>query len=209
MASRIAATPRAPGGRPSGGAVAIAVSAAAHAGLFALFAWRLGEAPVTAEPPVMIVELLPWPVRRPPEEAPRPRPREPGLGDRERRELVVRPSLPRPPGVDAPAPAPFATGEAQAGPVLRGLVDCRPSTLDRLSAEARERCDQRLAGDPALRPAAAAARLNLDAAGRFAQDDEPYLARKPKKGCKVRAAGAADPMGKQGPAAGIACAWAF
>ncbi len=202
MASRIAAAPRAPSGRT----VAIAVSAAAHAGLFGLFAWRLGEAPVMPEPPVMVVELTPWPRREPPEEAPRPRPRAAGMGERNQRELVVRQSTP-PPDASA-APAPVATGEAQAGLALRGLVDCRPSMLDRLPPEARERCEQRLAGDPALRTAAAA-RLNLDPTGRFAKDDEPFLSRRPKKGCRIRAAGDIDPMGQHGAAGGITCVIPF
>lgn len=204
MPSSIAAAPRAPSGRT----VAIAASVAAHAGLFALFAWRLGEAPVRPEPPVMIVELTPWPKRAAPEEAPRPRLPEPGMGERDRSELVVRPSLPPPPGVSAPAPAPFATGEVQAERALRGLVDCRPAMLDRLSPGARERCEQRLAGDPALR-AAAGPRLNLDSTGRFAETDEAYLARRPKKGCKVRAAGDVDAMGQHGATGGVTCVMPF
>ncbi len=186
--------------------MAIAASAAAHAGLFLLFAWRLSEQPVMVEPPVMVVELTPRPSRQPPERSTPPR--RPTPGDRTQREVTVRPARPAPPGVEAPAPAPFAVDDAPGRQALRGLLDCRPANLDRLSAEDRERCEQRLAGDPSLR-IAAGPRLKLDPSGRYVEDDLPYLARKPKKGCKVRAAGGADPMGKQGAVAGISCAMPF
>ncbi|MCR5874505.1 hypothetical protein LRS10_10190 [Phenylobacterium sp. J426] len=199
-------TLRRPNGRPTGRAVAIAASVAAHVGLFLLFAWRLGERPATVEPPVMVVELTPWPSRAP-RERPAP-PRRAEVGDRQQREITVRPSRPTPPGVEAPAPAPFAVDDTPGRQALRGLLDCRPANLDRLSPQARERCQQRLAGDPSIRMAAGA-RLKLDPSGRYAEEDLPYLARKPTKGCKVRAAGGADAMGKQGPVAGVTCAWKF
>ncbi len=52
-------------------------------------------------------------------------------------------------------------------------------------------------------------RLNLDPRGQYAENPEPYLVRMPKNGCKVRAAGDAGPMGQQGVAAGVTCAWSF
>jgi hypothetical protein len=116
----------------------------------------------------------------------------------------------RPPEASVPAPTLFAARVEPGGLALRGLLDCRPSNLHRLGAEARARCDQRLADDPGLRKiGAAGSRLNLDPSGRFAQDDAAYLARRPKKGCKVRAGGDADAMGHQGPAGGITCAVPF
>lgn len=191
-----------------GRALAIAASAAVHAGLFLLLAWRLGETPPVAESPVMVVELTPWPARQPPNAAPA----QPQSAARRRdeREVVARPSLPPLPG--AAPPAPFATGEAQAGPAghaLRGLLDCRPSNLHRLPAKARERCERKLAGDPALRTASAGPRLNLDPSGRYVREEEPYLARRPKKGCKVRTAGDVDAMGEHGAAGGVACVIPF
>lgn len=189
---------------PFGRTTAIALSVAAHAALLLLFAWRLGETPAMTEPPVMVVELTPWSSLRDPE--PPRRSAEPA--SRSRRSLAARPSLPPPQGVVTPAPLLVEPDAAPSGHALRGLLDCRPSNLDRLSADARERCEQRLAGDPALRTAAGP-RLKLDPSGRYAEEDLPYLARKPTKGCKVRAAGGADAMGKQGPVAGIACAWKF
>lgn len=188
----------------NGRTVAVAASAAAHVGLFALFAWRLGETPPASEPPVMVVQLTPWPERPKLEPSPASSRAEPAR--RERGPTAVRPSPAAP--ADAPAPAPLVTDSAPVGLALRGLLDCRPANLDRLSSEERERCERRLAGDPALRTASGP-RLNLDTSGRYAQDGEPYLARRPKKGCKVRAAGGADAMGKQGPVAGIACVLPF
>lgn len=192
---------------PSGRTLAIVLSAVAHAGLFLLFAWRLGDTPERPEPPVMIVELTPWPKRAAPPE-PREAPRRAEPAERHRPQITARPSLPPPPGIAPPAAAPFETGDVQGGQVLRGLMDCRPANLDRLSPEARERCERRLVGDPALK-SASGQRLNLDPSGRYVQEDEPYLARRPKKGCKVRAGATRDPMGKQGPATGVACAMPF
>lgn len=189
---------------PSGRTVAVAVSAATHVGLFVLFAWRLGETPERPEPPVMVVELTPWPAR--PKAEPRAAPSRAEPDRREAREIAVRSSVAPP--ADTPTPAPFVTDQVAGGRALRGLLDCRPTNLDRLPAEARERCERRLAGDPALRTASGPA-LNLDASGRYAQDDEPYLARRPKKGCKVRAGGSADAMGRESAAGGIACAMPF
>lgn len=203
----MARTTAAPHRHARGRTVAVAASVVAHAGLFLLFAWRLGETPTPPEPPTMVVQLMPWPQQAKPEPEPKA-PRRADPADRERRPVAARPSLPPPPDLAAPAPAPLAVDEAAGAQALRGLLDCRPANLDRLTAEARERCERRLAGDPTLRTASSP-RLNLDASGRHAPDDEPYLARRPKKGCKVRAAGGADPMGKQGAVGGVACVMRF
>lgn len=204
MARTIAAPHRHAGGRT----VAVAASAVAHAGLFLLLAWRLGEAPARPEPPAMVVQLMPRPPRPEAEPEARKAPPQADPADRERRPVAARPSLPPPPGLAVPAPAPLAVDEAAGAQALRGLLDCRPANLDRLTPDARERCERRLAGDPALR-AASGPRLNLDASGRYGRDDEPYLARRPKTGCKVRAAGGVDPMGRQGAVGGVACAIPF
>jgi hypothetical protein len=85
-------------------------------------------------------------------------------------------------------------------------LGCQPSALAHLTAEERRGCDDKLAE---VRTESQAARLNLDPGGRFAPDAEPYLQRKPRKGCKVRAGGDVAPMGKEGAATGVACAWSF
>ena len=104
----------------------------------------------------------------------------------------------RPAGAGEAAPAaPPALRRA-----LRGLIACR---LADLTDEERQRCDERLAAveDRIGR------KLDLDVRGDFGRDPDPYLARRPKNGCKARAGGDADPAGKQGAAVGIGCAWAF
>ena len=85
---------------------------------------------------------------------------------------------------------------------LGGLAGCdRPE----LTREARERCEaRRWSGGMAT------ARLNLDPTGRFAKDPEPFLSKRPKKGCRVRVTGDADPMGESGNAVGgVTCVIPF
>lgn len=91
-------------------------------------------------------------------------------------------------------------------PVLRGLLGCDHAALLGLTAEERRRCLDQLPGEARQ---AVAPRLNLDLHGAFGRPAEPYLARKPSKGCKAAAAGDADPMGKVGATAGLKCAWSF
>ncbi len=90
---------------------------------------------------------------------------------------------------------------------LRGLMGCEHAALAGLTSEERERCRDRLGAEAGW--AAGATRLNLDPRGAFASDSEPYLARKPKNGCKPRAAGDVGAMGEIGAAGGVACAWSF
>jgi hypothetical protein len=189
-----------------GRTLAIAASVALHALVLLLLVWRLGTAPHTAEAPVMSVELTPpWPdaVRHP---APDVR--------RERAAVVpkaaappaeVRPMIPVPDtreanGVVAPSPS---DGVRQA---LRGL-GCEHAALLGLTPEERRRCQDRLA--EAARRQGGPARLNLDARGAFGREAEPYLQRRPKNGCKLRAGGDVAPMGEVGAATGVACAWSF
>ncbi|MBP6877069.1 MAG: hypothetical protein KBC34_03535 [Phenylobacterium sp.] len=110
-------------------------------------------------------------------------------------------------GPDAAAPAAAAAPARPPAPLalrraLRGLIGCAMADL---TEDERERCEARLAA----RDGRAAPRLNLDVRGDFGRDADPYLARRPKNGCKVRAGGDVDPAGEQGPAVGIGCAWAF
>ena len=155
------------------------------------------------ETPSMEVLLAPPIFRRPPVE-PRDRPPAPPRPHAARspeRAPVQR----QEPGLAAPSTAP-GPGEAAAPPAvrraLRGLIGCR--LADRTDEE-RQRCDERLAAveDRIGR------KLDLDPRGAFAKETAPYLARRPKNGCKARAGGDADPAGEQGAAVGIGCAWAF
>jgi hypothetical protein len=107
-------------------------------------------------------------------------------------------------GVADPSPTSPNDAVRQA---LRGGLGCRHADLLGLTTEERRRCEERTTAQaPGPGP-----KLNLDRDGAFAagRNPEPYLARKPKNGCKLRAAGDATPAGDQGPAAGIGCAWAF
>ena len=191
----------------------IAASVAAHAVVFILLAWRLGATPQLAETPVMNVELM---ARRPESARPpkiEPTPRRAGV-ETAKAEPEVRPPLSAvTPDTQAgrivePAPSAEANGARQ---VLRGLLGCEHASLVGLTAAEREHCrDGQMADAERLR-GALPTRLNLDRGG-FAQDPEPYLARRAKNGCKPRAAG--DEIGRgpihiEGVAAGLQCAWSF
>jgi hypothetical protein len=192
--------------------LAIGASASVHIVLLILLLWRLGTAPSFAVTPVMNVELMP--LRRIREAAAEPR--------RERTDLTSATTStaapPMPPAVrpgDRPvtAPdsgaasvAPEATGMQQA---LRGLLGCQHAALVGLTAREREHCQDRLAAEAAGQLGSAAPKLNLDQRGAFGRDPEPYLNRKPKNGCKLKAGGDVSVMGQQGEAAALSCAWSF
>ena len=181
----------------------LALSIGAHV---VVLGWLLVQRHVLSspfEPPAMEVLLAPPIFRRAPAE-PRDRPSAPprvhGAKAPERAPLQ-RPDQ----GLAAPSTAAGETN-ASAPPAvrraLRGLIGCR---LADLTDEERQRCDERLAAveDKIGR------KLDLDTRGAFAREADPYLARRPKNGCKARAGGDADPAGEQGAAVGIGCAWAF
>lgn len=194
-------------GGPSQGrvrAAAIASSVAFHLILLAVLARYLAQVASYAEPPVVQVVLV-----RPPLSA-RPAPSTPERRD-PRRRAPLQPHLPAPapPGVEtlplAPGPAPQAqdTLPGRARQTLRGLAGC---DSPRLTREERERCDarrwaQRGPADP---------KLNLDISGRYVENPEPFLSRRPTKGCRVRATGDVSPMGDDGNArAGVTCVVPF
>ena len=187
--------------RSAGRGAAIGASVLAHASFLAAIAWRLGATASYPETPVINVELTPLRRERPqPATAPKPEISRPSLH-------IPPPSAVSPPPASPVAPAPLADGRtAELQRTLRGALGCRNAALLGLTPEERRACEARMA---AIRRDARPVRLDLDPRGRFAGDAEPYLARKPKDGCKLRAAGDADPMGKQGPATGVACAWSF
>lgn len=182
--------------------VVLAASAALHAVLLAWILWQLDWRAPPAQVPavnVQLVRLRPPPARRPASpargQAQRPAPHNPRIA---------------PPPTIAPAPlAPVPeapSAEAAGRGVLRGLLGCRNADLLALSPAERARCREALARADARD---SAARLNLDPTGRFVEDAEPYLARRPKKGCKPRAGGDVTPSGDHGVAGGITCAVPF
>ncbi len=151
------------------------------------------------ETPVMEVLLAPPFHRRPAAEPPRraehpPRPH----AARAPQRAPIRRSAP---DVAAPAAAPGPPPPALRR-ALRGLIGCGMADL---TQDERERCEARLAARDGRR----APKLNLDVHGDFDRDPDPYLARRPKNGCKARAGGDVDSAGKQGAAIGLGCAWAF
>lgn len=192
------------GTRTQGRKLALAASAAFHAVLFLLLAWRLGRMPPAPEPPIINVQLV------------RPSaPDEPRRESQRRAETTAVPprilaappdSMPGAPVIQSPLAPAAEPGVRQA---LRRRVGCGHATLFGLSRAEREDCDERLA-DAARGANSELARLDLGKNGAFQPDNpEPYLARRPTKGCKVRAGGDKTPSGDDGAAAGIACAWPF
>jgi hypothetical protein len=75
-----------------------------------------------------------------------------------------------------------------------------------MTRQERERCD----AERWARVAPAAPRLNLDPAGRYARNLEPFLSRRPKDGCRARLAGDVDARGNDMNArAGVTCVVPF
>lgn len=184
----------------------VAASAGAHLIVFSLLVWRLGTEPPLAQAPVMNVELAPPLRRTPPQQKPaQRRPERTAIG-----KAAASPSpevLARPP--DAVTAGPPLPGGDAVQQTLRGLVGCQPAVLARLTPEARRRCEAQMATASKRDLGKAAAGLNLDLRGDYARNPEPYLNRRPKNGCKPRAAGDVGPMGQQGAAAGVSCSWDF
>ena len=198
-----------PGGAPAR-SLAIAVSVVAHVlAALALF-WKFGAAPAYHELPAMNVQLAPWPQparRAPPRPMPATARRGPAKASPE--PSALPPVLARPAvtaqefGAVAQTPPGQAAGVRRA---LRGLGGCSHADLLALSPAERQVCLDRLAKAPSGGPIA----LNLDRHGDAAgKDQEPYLARKPRNGCKIGAGGDTTPSGVQGVAAGVACALSF
>ncbi|MDB5433336.1 MAG: hypothetical protein JWP35_4452 [Caulobacter sp.] len=110
-------------------------------------------------------------------------------------EIQIRPAPPPadapspPPSVLSPAPPPMAPPASGFDPglALRGSVGCGNADFLQLSAAERQGCERRMARAGPGR----ALPLALDPAKRAAftadQGREPFLTRRPKKGCRVRA----------------------
>jgi len=194
------------GRRPQGRArtVAVAASIAFHVLVLAVLARFLVQVATYAEPPVVQVVLV-----RPQTSPPRPGPARAERRETSRRTpLQLHAPVAAPPGVEtlplAPEAAPLPdTLPGDARQALRGLAGC---DSPRLTREERERCDARRwakTGPPDPK-------LNLDLTGRYAVNPEPFLSRRPTKGCRARATGDVDPMGDTGNArAGVTCVVPF
>lgn len=183
-----------------------AVSLAAHIALLGLAIWLLGRnRPPPAEAQALNVRIVTLtPSRRPRSEAPA-QDVPPALDP-------ARPA-PRPAAnvQDEATPLPSATSPDPAVGVARALrsrLGCRQADPVRMTAEERERCRTALA-DAGVARDGPAPRLDLSRQGRIAEDPDFDLSRRPKNGCKLRAAGSRDPMGKEGAAMGVSCALSF
>lgn len=185
------------------GALALLVSAIAHVILFVLLARHVDAGlPEALERPIQVTLVPPSePIssrskvrttsRRPDKDATIP---SPAL-------VASQPSPAASTGGGAPTTA--APAEARR-PVLQGLRAGCDSI--RMTREEREDCEaRRWAG---LAPAAP--RLNLDPTGRYARNPEPFLSRRPEKGCRARMTGDTDGMGNDMNArVGITCVKRF
>jgi hypothetical protein len=154
----------------------------------------------------MNVELAPWsrtspappaPVK-PSKAKPAPYPARPNLPP----VLSQPPSEARP--VDAVPQAPGEEETSRLRNALRRGAGCEHADLLGLSAAERQACLDQLA-----KAQAGGSRLNFDLRGGYARNPQPFLERRPKSGCKVRAGGDKAPMGEEGVAGGLACAWSF
>lgn len=190
--------------RRGAGTAALLASLAFHGAVLLILARYLAQVPASAEAPVVNVTLVP---ARPPPAARRAPPDRPR--DVRRPAAITAPlRAPLPPHVPPlvlpPPPPEAATLDARAQRTLRSLTGCDPGA--RLTPEERERCETRRA----LRGAPSAARLKLDPSGRYVENPQPFLSRRPKDGCRARATGDVDPMGDSGAVrAGVGCAFSF
>lgn len=122
--------------------------------------------------------------------------------------------LPPPSSVEAVPAQPRAEdpAEAAARAAVREGFGCDPKLMFRLSAAEQEACrrhDRQYAARKNQGPGATA---NLDPDGRFGKPnpDEPWLVRKPEKGCKPRVGGAGgDLTSSEHFVPGITCVFKF
>jgi len=180
-------------------------SMALHGLLAALFLLDLRRAPIAGSPPAMTVFLERDPTLPKPRSAPDSRSASKALSPARPDAAPILP-IATPPGPPSP---PSQEGSDLAGtpaPDLRGLGGCRLSTLDRLPAEERARCQERLAEAMQRK---SATRPNLDPSGRFAKDVRPYLTRNPENGCKPVGSIKPGLMGSTDATLGLGCAKAF
>ncbi len=175
-----------------------------HALLVLLFMFDLDRRPVAEAPPAMTVwlERAPTPPRSKP--ASRGGPRTPSATTKTAPAPAAPVAVPAAPASPSPSKG-AAVAEAPA-PDLRGLGGCRLAALDRLPADERARCQERLAQ---AMDKGRAARPNLDPTDRFARDARPYLTRPPENGCKPVGSIKPGLMGATDATLGLGCAKSF
>ncbi len=100
-------------------------------------------------------------------------------------------------------------GDAALRQALLGRLGCSGSVLMALTPEERRRCEARQDAALAAVRAGPIPKYDLDRDGRFTEDETPYLARKPKNGCKLMAGGQGRPIGGEAAVAGVGCAVSF
>lgn len=178
-----------------GRALAIAVSVGVHGAVLAVFIWELRPPPPTPAAPAIDIELTaPWPLRSrrrlSSKAAPRPSPSALTVSAPRLSAPPVAPLIPQP--VNVP-PTPLAAERPLDLKALRGAIGCEDEGLLHMSPTERQGCRDRLAGS--ANPVARSAEFGIDARTRSAFDVEarraafletPFLAEKPKKGCRPR-----------------------
>lgn len=186
---------------------AVAFSVLAHAIFLLLIIHSLRDKSVMPEAAVMSVELVPawWDQRgfSPRERQPA---REPARTTAGRRVATLAPPMVEPRVANV---APEAEANQEISQVLRRALGCQHVKLAGLTAEERERCLEQLATPGEREQGRTTPKLRFDKGGAFDTDDTPYLARRPRNGCKVGAGGKSDAMGREGAVAGVSCAWSF
>jgi hypothetical protein len=206
-------------GRSRSGAVrtaAFVVSGVLHAVLLALLVrYAAHETPAYREPTIIQATLV-TPDRPGPAHRDRVVPRRSDERDARTRTAPVSPLQATAPSLPGEV-APFTLGDASANATapgeadlaargrqaLRGLRGCDRAELTR---QQHQDCEAQRWG----KAAPVTARLNLDLAGRYAKNPEPFLLRRPKKGCRARMGGDVDAMGDDSNVrAGITCVKPF
>lgn len=184
----------------------MAIATLIHVVLLYLFVRQIGAAEHFAEPQSMSVSLVRPKTPRSSSRRERPPHRDASVG------LRTSPSSPLnhvelAPQASTPAEANAnLAGMEAAQRTLQALSKCRPDNLARLSAEERGRCAERARAGYAD---GGMPHVNLDPSGRYVENPEPYLNRRPTNGCKPRAAGDVGPLGVEGARAGVGCAFSF
>lgn len=195
---------------------AVAASVAAHLAAFLAMFWHFGTPPRYAEPPIMSVELLRPGKPAPPQQPERAAKRTSAPASLDRRRPTL--AIPPPPFTAPALPEPPSGDETREGvrATLKGLLGCDHAVLIGLSPAERQDCLDRLAQARTAELGKVPAALSLTRPGDFAaKNPTPYLIRRPKDGCKARAAGDVRPGpafaggGKEGFAGGVDCAWSF
>lgn len=192
--------------RNGGRAIAVGASIAVHLVLLIAFLSGRDTAPVP-EPARFDAEIVSLPPR---ERARSPRLARTAIDDRPHRPRV-RPTAPQS-GADVAAATPADQGADYAAlrRALRGRVGCDQADLLDLTAEERRRCQDRRATALASMDGGPARRFDLSKRGAFqGRDETPYLARKPRNGCKVMTGGQTSAMGQEAGVVGIGCAVSF